>query len=134
VDAAAWLEQLDAELGASALEEALVPLAYVAGRAVDLDEEELRAARRRALLVLAAGGDPRRPLAANDRAVLALAADLDRPERRVQLAEGLAGLRHEADLLPRVGAALDRLLDDSELGWRSFASALLADELSDSDD
>jgi hypothetical protein len=134
VDARPWLEQLETQLGRSALEEGLVPLAYVAGKAVDLDEDELRAARRRALLVLAAGGDPRRPLGANDRAVLALAADLDRPERRAALMEGLTGLRRKAVLLPRIEAALDCLLGDEELAWRSLAGALLADEFSDSDD
>jgi hypothetical protein len=131
VDARSWLEQLEGQIGGSAPEEALVQLAFVAGQAVDLDDDELRAARRRALLLLAGGGDPRRPLATTDRAVLALAADVDLPERRVQLADGLAGLRLEATHLPGVEAALDRLLGDDELAWRSLACALLADELSD---
>lgn len=134
MDARPWLEQLEAQIGGSAPEEALVPLAFVAGQAVDLDEDELRAARRRALLLVAAGGDPRRPLAANDRAVLALAADLDRPEHRAALTEALAALRGRAAALRRVEAALDRLLGDEDLAWRSFACALLADELSGSDD
>src|SRR5579884_3739632 len=61
-------------------------LAYLAGRAVDLDPGELNGARRRALLLVAAGGDPHRELEVDDRAVKALAADLYTDERRVQRA------------------------------------------------
>ena len=38
----------------------LLGLAWLAGQQVELDQEELRATLRRAELLLAAGGDPRR--------------------------------------------------------------------------
>ena len=44
-------------------------LAYLAGQAIELDAEELNGARRRALLLVAAGGDPHRELDVDDRAV-----------------------------------------------------------------
>jgi len=107
-----------------------VPLAYLAAPAVPLDEDELRAAVRRALLLLAAGGDPRRALEPDGRAVRALAADLDSPARRGALARRLASLRAEAEGLPAVTAALERLLADGDAAWRALACALLADDLS----
>ena len=67
----------------------LVLLCFLAGRDVALDAHELGAALRRSELLLAAGGDPRRPLELHGRAVTALAEDLDEPERRAQLAAGL---------------------------------------------
>ena len=105
------------------------PLAYVAGQAVPLDDDELHGARRRAMLLLAAGGDPQRGLDLDGRAVTALAADLDATERRAVLARALSGLRPAAAGLPHVGAALDALMASDDLAWRAFACALLADEL-----
>jgi hypothetical protein len=107
-------------------------LVYLAGRAVPLDEDELRGAVRRSLLLLATGGDPRRDLYLDDRAVELLAGDLDRPERRDALEEGLAFLVVHADGLPRVAAALAELRAQPELAWRWYALALVADELSES--
>src|SRR5687767_240979 len=49
------------------------PLAFLAVPHVALDQTDLRAARRRALLLLAAGGDPRRELDVDGRAVRSLA-------------------------------------------------------------
>ena len=72
-------------------------LAYLAGTAVELDEHELRAALRRAELLLAAGGDPHRELEPDGRAVTALAADLDAEPARAQLRDGLERLAAEAD-------------------------------------
>src|SRR5204862_3392165 len=46
-------------------------LAYLAGDEVDLPDAELSEARRRALLLVAAGGDPHRELGVDDRAVKA---------------------------------------------------------------
>jgi hypothetical protein len=104
-------------------------LALVAGREVAIDPGELAPALRRALLLLAAGGDPRRTLELDGRAVVALADELDRPERRELVNHGLAALRPEAARLPRVAAALDELVADEDLAWRAYACALLADEL-----
>jgi hypothetical protein len=96
---------------------------------VELEEEELRGARRRALQLLAAGGDPRREPELDGRAVRALAADLDRPERRATLAAGLAELREAVQGLPHVAHRLDGLLADDDLAWRWYACTLLAEEL-----
>jgi hypothetical protein len=121
-----WLEALDASE-----EEPLVQLAYLASPWVELDDETLNAARRRALFVLAAGGDPHRELDLDGRAVSTLADDLDAPERRAELAAALAELRRQAEHLPLVASTLDRLGADADLAWRALAAALLADELAD---
>ena len=131
MDARAWLERLDA--GLEDERAALPVLAFAAGQGVELEGEELRGALRRAVLLLAAGGDPHRDPALDGRPVAALAHDLDTPERRVALANGLAGLAAAAGGLPRVGAALD-LLRDPELAWRCYAAALIAEELGDEGD
>ena len=70
------LDALLARVDAGELGDPLPVLAYLAGQAVELDDEELNGARRRALLLVAAGGDPHRDLEVDDRAVKALAADL----------------------------------------------------------
>jgi len=104
-------------------------LAYVAGQDVELEADELAGARRRAMLLLAAGGDPHRALELDCRAVTALADDVDMPSRRAQLAHGLEELRPEMSGLPRLAAALVRLLGNADLAWRAYAAALLAEEL-----
>jgi hypothetical protein len=109
-------------------------LVYASAGSVEVDEEELGAARRRALLVHAAGGDLRRELTLDARAAEVLAEDLDSPERRGQLADGLAALRAEATGLPLVSETVSRLLDEPGLAWRVLAVALLAEELGGSDD
>jgi hypothetical protein len=106
-------------------------LAYVALQSVELDQEELRGARRRALLVLASGGDPRRELDPGGRAVSVVATELDSGERRGALGRALHGLRDQADGLAAVSAALERLVADEELAWRWGACALLAEVLAD---
>ena len=123
------LETLDA--AGAAGDELRVPLAYLAGAAVELDRDELNGAVRRAELLLATGGDPRRALEPDGRPVSALARDLDSPPRRATLAEGLAALAVDAEGLPGVGEALRSLLGDGELAWTSYASAILADALSE---
>jgi hypothetical protein len=96
-----------------------VTVAWLAGRGVELDPDELRGALRRALLLLAAGGDPRREPEPDGRAATALAAELDRPERRAQLEKALAALRDSAE----------SLLADPDLAWRTLACSLLAEDL-----
>ena len=91
--------------------------------------DELNPALRRAMLLLAAGGDPTRELELDGRAVGALAAELDRPERRAEVSRGLETLRAEAAGLDRVSRALEELLLDADLTWRAYVCALLADEL-----
>jgi hypothetical protein len=107
----------------------LVSLAWLAIGSVPIDDGELKAARRRAMLVLAAGGDPHRDLDLDSVAVERLASELDTPERRETLAAALAAL--EAEGLPNVAGAVELLRSEPEVAWRIFALALLADELAD---
>jgi hypothetical protein len=123
------LELVEARLEAGEPAEAL--LALVAGTKVEIPEEELRSACRRAMLVLAAGGDPHRELELDSRAVQVLARDLDASGRREGLQLGLEGLRESAADLPLTSALCSRLAHDSDVAWRAFALALLADELGD---
>ena len=123
------LEHLEPHLRETEPDGAAAMLALVARDSVDLDEAELAAAIRRALLVLASGGDLQRELTLDDRAVTGLAADLDDPARRAELEAALRGLRATADELPEAATALDSLLSDGDRAWRALAAALLADEL-----
>lgn len=120
------LEQSGLDPGASEL---LVVLCWLVREEVALDEDELNAARRRAMFVLAAGGDPHRELELDSVAAERLAAELDTPTRREELAAALSEL--PTDDLALVGAAVEALRAEPELAWRSFALALLADELAD---
>ena len=91
-----WLEQVEVTAEG---DDALAVLAWLAGANVQVDEDELRGAMRRSLLLLAAGGDPHRslePRRPRGRAPQAA----DRPERRDELARGLAGLRADSEGLP----------------------------------
>lgn len=108
---------------------ALVTVASVAGRDVPLDEDETRGAGRRALLVLASGGDPSRGLDLHGPAVERLAEELDTPQRRSALNTGLVRLRDDAIGLRHVSEAVKALLDAPETAWRAFAAAVLADQL-----
>jgi hypothetical protein len=128
MDARRWLEQLEeAESDPSA------GVAYLAARKLNIDEAAMRAARRRALLILAAGGDPHRELELDSRAVASVAADLDAPSLRRALDDVLDGLGSDAHGLRRVEAALGALREDGELAWRWVACALLAEELADAE-
>jgi hypothetical protein len=109
--------------------ELLVSLAWLVLDTVPVDDAELKAARRRAMLVLAAGGDPHRDLDLDSVAVGRLAAELDTPDRRAALDEALAAL--ETDGLPAVAETVQLLRADPELAWRTFALAHLADEITE---
>ena len=109
----------------------LAVVAYLAGQRVDLPERELNEARRRAMLLLAAGGDPRRELGVDDRAVKALAVDLWSEERGRALAAGLDELALGARDLPRARDAVLYLVRDLDLAWRLFALGLIAEALAD---
>jgi hypothetical protein len=123
----AVLERVEAgELG-----DPLPVLAYLAGQAVELDEAELNGARRRALLLVAAGGDPRRELGVDDRAVKALAADLYTEERREQLARAVDAIVLRVRELPAAREGALFLAGDVDLAWRLFALALLAEDLAE---
>lgn len=128
----AALRSVDALLAEGAETAALVGLAYVAGRRIDLPEAERDAALRRAVFVFAAGGDPHRDPDPDGPAVATLAGDLESPEARSALERGLAEVRDAtAGDLPRVAAAADVLAASPERAWRVFACALLAEELGD---
>ncbi|MSO94786.1 MAG: hypothetical protein EXQ81_03205 [Thermoleophilia bacterium] len=112
-------------------EERSVLLCFLAGRCVVPDAVELTAALRRSELLLAAGGDPRRPLELYGRAVTALADDLDDSTLRAQLATGLASLGPAAEGLPSTTTAVAQLRHDADLAWQCYAMALLAEALAD---
>jgi hypothetical protein len=119
------LSRVDAgELG-----DPLPVLAYLAGQSVPIDEGELNGARRRALLLVAAGGDPHRELDVDDRSVKAIAADLHTQERRDELARAIDALVLRVRELPVAREAAIFLAGDIDLAWRLFALALLAEEL-----
>ena len=114
---------------ATAGDDRLVLLAWLAGRGLAFDEHDVAGALRRSELLLAAGGDPRRPLTLRGRAVTALAEDLDDPGQRARLAMGLATLTPAAAGLAEVTAALEQLAHDADLAWQCYAAALLAEHL-----
>src|SRR6478752_4804558 len=104
----ARLEELEQSKPDPRSTELLVVLCWLVRDHVSIDEAALNGARRRAIFVLAAGGDPHREL------------ELDSVA-----AERLA------DGLPAVTAAAESLCADPDLAWRSFALSLLADELAE---
>jgi hypothetical protein len=119
------LELLEAGLG----DNLLPGLAWLAGQEVDLDPDEVKATVRRAELLLAAGGDPRRELELDGRAVTSVAEDLDEPEARDQLEDSLARLAAASEGLAAVSAGLARLRAQPDLAWQSYACALLAEAI-----
>ena len=129
--AVSQLDEVLAQVDAGFLGDPLPVLAYLAGQAVTIDEAELNAARRRALLLVAAGGDVRRELRVDDRAVKSLAVDLYTEERREQLARGVDALVGHVRDLPVAREGTVFLAADIALAWRLFALALLAEELAE---
>jgi hypothetical protein len=125
----AGVPELLARLETGELGDPLPVLAYLAGQELELPERELHDGRRRALLVLAAGGDPRRELDVDDAAVKALAADLFSDGRRARLGAAIDELVPLARELPQVRRALLFLAADLDLAWRLLALALVAEEL-----
>jgi hypothetical protein len=125
------LEQLEASGLDARSSELVTVLTWLVVGDIDIAEAERKAALRRAMLVLAAGGDPHRDLDHDDVAVERLAEELDAPGRRSALQGALRGLRAAAEGLPAVSEALSLLLGDADLAWRTYALAVLADELAD---
>ncbi len=125
------LDELLQRVEAGELGDPLPVLAYVAGQGVELPDEHLNGARRRALLLLAAGGDPHRELGIDDRAVKALAADLYSESRRNALARAIDALVLRVRDLPSAREAALFLAGDVDLAWRLYALGLLAEELAD---
>jgi hypothetical protein len=125
----ARLEELERSELEARSGELQVVLCWLVQGDIAIDDEALNAARRRAMFVLAAGGDPHRDVDLDSIAAERLADELDTPERRAQLAAALDEL--PAHDLSAVTAAVEALRADPELAWRSFALSLLADELAD---
>jgi hypothetical protein len=121
------LDELLARVDAGELGDPLPVLAYLAGQAIELDEEELNGARRRALLIVAAGGDPHRELEVDDRAVKSLAADLYTDGRRLELGRSVDALVLRVRDLTTVREAALFLAGDIDLAWRLFSLALLVE-------
>ena len=109
--------------------ELLVALVWLVLAELPIAPDELNASRRRAMFVLAAGGDPHRELDLNTVAAERLAGELDSPERRQALHDALGAL--DAEGLPAVQDGVSALQADPELAWRCPGLALLADELAD---
>jgi hypothetical protein len=130
---ASWLAELERSLAESdetdALATSLVVLAAVAGENVAIDEDEAHGACRRAVFLLAAGGDPERGLDLHGRAVTAVAEELRTVDRQLALEQGIADLRAQAKGLPHVSEAVHALADAPDVAWRAFACSLLAEEL-----
>jgi hypothetical protein len=123
------LENLLSRVDAGELGDPLPVLAYIAGQAVEIDEGDLNGGRRRALLLVAAGGDPHRDLDVDDRAVKALAADLYTENRREQLGRSIDELVLRVRERPVAREAALFLAADVDLAWRLFTLSLLAEEL-----
>jgi hypothetical protein len=120
-----WLDLLE-ELGEV---ERCVSIAWAAGAAVAIPDDELNEALRRALVVRAVGGSPQREVALDEDAVARLADELESPARRQELLVSIDALR-SGSLGPRALEAADALLGDVDLAWRCFAAGQLAAELS----
>jgi hypothetical protein len=99
---------------------------------VGIDEDELRGAVRRALLLAAAAGEPSDAMETTDaRAVTALADEIGSGDRRRMLADAIRAelARATGAHLPRAAAVLRALAapqEDPQLAWRLLCSALLA--------
>jgi hypothetical protein len=109
----------------------MLALSELAGRALDLPRAEVNGAVRRAQLLLATGGDPLRPLELDGRAVVALAADLETPQRAQAFVQALDALRPTTGGRPALTASLETLCDDPPLAWRIFSFSVLARALTD---
>jgi hypothetical protein len=133
---APWLVQLEGSLEEDdeSLAVGIVVLASVAGREVHIEPDVVHGAARRALLVLAAGGDPERGLDLNGRAVHAMADELRTVDRQLALERGLDDVKAQAKGLSHVSEAVTALRATPDVAWRAFACSLLAEELGGADE
>jgi hypothetical protein len=138
VSPAPWLLELERSLaedeGTESLAVGLVVLASVAGADVPVEPDDVRAAARRALLLLTAGGDPERGLDLHGRAVSAMADELRTVDRQLALEQGLVDLRFQAEGLPHASEAVHGLMHAPDMAWRAYAAGLLAQELGGADE
>ena len=111
--------------------DAAAAVAFAASLSVPLDETALAAPLRRALLLLAAGGDPHRALDVDGRAVRALAVELEALVGDDELAAAFGSVHARARGLPAIEAAAAVLAADPARGRSALALALLGAELAD---
>jgi hypothetical protein len=123
------LEDLEAAGYEADSGELCVALVWLCLPELPIPNDELNGARRRAMFVLAAGGDPHRELDLNSVAAERLAGELDTPERRKALHTALSDLPVEG--LQTVSEGVSGLLSEPEAAWRCLGLALLADELTE---
>ena len=123
------LEDLESAGYAPDSGELLVALVWLCLPELPIPRDELNGARRRAMFVLAAGGDPHREIDLDSVAAERLAAELDTPERRKALHTALSTLPAEG--LPAVSYGVSALLGEPDAAWRCLGLALLADELTE---
>jgi hypothetical protein len=130
-----WLLRLEQTLAGDErgeeLATALVLLASVAGENVAVSEDQAHGAGRRALLLLAAGGDPDCGLDLNGRAVSTLADELRTVDRQLALDRGLDELKAKAKGLPHASEAVAALRATPDVAWRAYACSLLAEQLAE---
>lgn len=128
-----WLGTLEEAVAAGDDPGADVALVFIAREDVSLDEDELHGALRRAMLLRATGGDPRRALDPEEHAVASLADDLDEPSCRRELVAALGDVAELVAGLPGLTAHAAALQAEPDRAWRLFALALLADHLDEAD-
>jgi len=128
-----WLLQLERSLaedpGTENLAVGLIVLATMAGADVRVDPDQVQGAARRALFLLAAGGDPERGLDLDGRAVSALAEELRTVDRQLALERGLLDLRLQVQGFPHASEAVHGLINAPDVAWRAYAAGVLAEHL-----
>ena len=127
MDLRAALEHVEASGPSEA--DAAAAVAFAATLSLPLDEAALAGPVRRALLLLAAGGDPHRSLNVDGRAVRALADDLEALVGDDELAAAFDSVHARARGLPRIEAAAADLAADPGRARGAVALALLGAEL-----
>lgn len=127
MDLRAALEHVEASGPSEA--DAAAAVAFAASLSLPLDEAALAGPLRRAMLLLAAGGDPHRSLNVDGRAVRALADDLEPLVGNNELAAAFAFVLARARGLPRIETAAADLATDPGRARGAVALALLGAEL-----
>lgn len=106
-----------------------VSVAWVAGRALAIPDDELNEALRRALVVRAVGGDPQRELELEEEAVMRLADELDTDQRKHELQLALETLGRQVTDRPELREAIVVLIAEPDVAWRAYACSLIAEAI-----
>jgi hypothetical protein len=123
----AALEHVEASGTAEA--DAAAAVAFAASISLGVEADVVAGPIRRALLLLAAGGDPHRALDADGRAVRSLADELEGLVSDDEVAAAFDAVRTRAHGLPTIEATAAALAADPAAGRRALALALLGAEL-----